>query len=87
MPHNRFGFLLPAAPDVVFDAFHYRRWRRQWDTLVQDTNIFGGEPCPLVRAIGENERLGLMRALSMRTQFIAFDGAVAPGAANMKRTS
>jgi hypothetical protein len=73
MHHKRFEFLMPAAAEVVFDAFHFHEWRAQWDTLVQGTHIVGGAPCPSVGAISENGGRGLLRGLSMRTQFISFD--------------
>ncbi len=73
MPRKRFEFPMPARADVVFDAFHFHHWRAQWDTLVQGTHIVGGAPCPSVGAISENGGRGLLRALSMRTQFITFD--------------
>lgn len=73
MTHRRFEFDMPAPSDVVFDAFHYHVWRAQWDSLVSDTRVVGGAPCPFVGAETENAGGGLLRALSMRTRFVTFD--------------
>lgn len=58
---------------MVFDAFHYHRWRAQWDSLVGLTRVEGGAPCPFVGAVTENTGAGWLRALSMRTRFVSFD--------------
>jgi hypothetical protein len=73
MTHRRFEFDMPAPSDVVFDAFHYHVWRDRWDSLVSDTRVVGGAPCPFVGAETENTGGGLLRALSMRTRFVTFD--------------
>ena len=64
---------MPASAAVVFDAFHYDRWRARWDSLVSDTRVQSGEPCPFVGAITENQGAGTLRSLSMRTQFVSYD--------------
>ncbi|MES2933936.1 MAG: hypothetical protein V4805_10675 [Pseudomonadota bacterium] len=64
---------MPAACALVFDVFHYHHWRARWDSLVDKTLVIGGAPCPYVGAISENVGGGLLRPLSMRTQFIRFD--------------
>jgi hypothetical protein len=64
---------MPASAEAVFDAFHYHHWRMRWDSLVSDTYVVGGAPCPFVGAITHNAAAGLLRGLSMRTQFISFD--------------
>ena len=33
MVHERFEFEMPASCEVVFDAFHFHRWRCEWDSL------------------------------------------------------
>jgi hypothetical protein len=73
MTHRRFEFNMPAPSDVVFDAFHYHVWRARWDSLVGDTRVVGGAPCPFVGAETENIGGGLLRPLSMRTRFVTFD--------------
>jgi hypothetical protein len=73
MPHERFEFVMPAAPDVVFDAFHYHRWRARWDSLVEATHVIGDAECPFVGAITDNAGGGVLRGLSMKTRFISFD--------------
>lgn len=73
MPHERFEFLMPAAPEVVFDAFHYHAWRHRWDSLVEATHVIGGAECPYVGAVTQNTGGGILRGLAMRTQFISFD--------------
>ena len=62
MTHRRFEFDMPAPSDVVFDAFHYHVWRARWDSLVSDTRVVGGAPCPFVGAETENAGGGLLRA-------------------------
>ena len=64
---------MPAPPAVVFDAFHYHHWKVQWDSLVADTQISDGAPCPYVGAISTNGGAGLLRPLAMETEFVAFD--------------
>ena len=64
---------MPASEAVVFDAFHYHHWRLRWDSLVSNTQVIGGAPCPYVGAITENVGAGALRSLSMRTEFVAFD--------------
>jgi hypothetical protein len=71
--HKRFVFDLPASAEVAFDVFHYHVWRARWDSLVSDTKVVGGAPCPCVGAITQNEGGGLLRGLSMRTQFVSYD--------------
>lgn len=73
MPHRRFEFEMPAAAEVVFDAFHYHHWRRRWDSLVHATHVLDGAPCPYVGAITDNAGGGLLRPLAMQTQFISYD--------------
>ena len=73
MVHERFEFEMPAPVDVVFDAFHYHRWRQRWDSLVHATHVLGGAPCPFVGAVTENAGGGWLRLLSMRTQFISYE--------------
>lgn len=73
MVHERFEFDMPAAADVVFDAFHYHHWRARWDSLVHATHVLGGAPCPYVGAVTDNAGGGLLRPLSMQTEFIAYD--------------
>lgn len=64
---------MPARADVVFDAFHFHTWRARWDSLVRDTRVVGGAPCPFVGAVTENTGRDWMRPLSMRTRFVSFD--------------
>ena len=64
---------MPASCEVVFDVFHYHRWRARWDSLVGHTQVDGGAPCPYVGAISSNAGGGILRGLSMRTEFIAYD--------------
>ncbi len=73
MAHRRFVFPMPAPEAVVFDAFHFHHWRRQWDSLVRSTTVEGGAPCPSVGAVTHNAGAGGLRALSMRTRFVSFD--------------
>jgi hypothetical protein len=73
MAHRRFEFEMPAAEAVVFDAFHYHQWRLRWDSLVRDTRVVGGAPCPSVGAVTENAGAGGLRLLSMRTRFVSYD--------------
>lgn len=72
MAHRKIEFAMPARSDIVFDAFHYHEWRRQWDSLVRRTQVNNGAPCPSVGAITENVGAGALRSLSMRTQFISY---------------
>lgn len=79
--HRRFEFEMAAPELVVFDAFHYHHWRHQWDTLVRDTRVEGGAPCPSVGAVTSNLGRGPLRALSMRTRFVSYEpGRVAAAA-------
>lgn len=71
--HRRLEFDMPAASAVVFDAFHYHHWRPRWDSLVRDTIVQGGAPCPSVGAVSTNGGGGWLRSLSMRTKFVAFE--------------
>lgn len=73
MAHRRFEFHMPASEQVVFDAFHYHQWRLRWDSLVRDTRVVGGAPCPFVGAVTENAGAGGLRLLSMRTRFVSYD--------------
>ncbi len=73
MAHARFEFEMGASAEVVFDAFHYHRWRHRWDTLVRDTQVLGGGEPPVVGARTWNSGAGWSAALSMQTVFIAYD--------------
>jgi hypothetical protein len=73
MAHGRFVFEMPATEAVAFDAFHYHCWRRRWDSLVSDTQVEGGAPCPSVGAVTHTVGRGGLRALSMRTRFVSYD--------------
>ena len=73
MAHGRFEFPMPARAGVVFDAFHYHHWRSRWDSLVSETRVMGGAPCPYVGAETENAGAGLLGRLSMRTRFVTYD--------------
>ena len=64
---------MPASCEVVFDVFHYHCWRARWDSLVERTRVSDGSPCPYVGAVSDNSGAGLLRGLSMRTEFIAYD--------------
>jgi hypothetical protein len=70
--HGRFEFEMPAGDTVVFDAFHYHRWRLRWDSLVSGVQVDDGAACPSVGAITENTGRGLLRALSMQTRFVSY---------------
>jgi hypothetical protein len=63
---------MPASEAVVFDAFHYHCWRSRWDSLVGQARVRGGGPCPYVGAVTENAGAGMLRALSMQTQFVSY---------------
>ena len=73
MAHRKFTFPMPTEASLVFDAFHYHCWRAQWDSLVSQTRVDGGAPCPSVGAITSNTGAGLLRGLAMRTQFVQYD--------------
>ena len=73
MAQHRFEFIMPASEAVVFDAFHYHHWRSRWDSLVSETRVEGGAPCPYVGAVTANTGAGLLRGLSMHTKFVSFD--------------
>lgn len=73
MAHQRFEFLMPASEAIVFDAFHHHHWRMRWDSLVSTTRVLGGAPCPFVGAVTENAGAGVLRGLSMRTQFLTYE--------------
>ena len=73
MAHRRLEFVMPASEAVVFDVFHYHEWRQRWDSLVRETHVIGGAPCPYVGAVTENAGRGWLRALAMRTRFVSFD--------------
>lgn len=72
MAHRKLEFTMPADAAVVFDAFHFHRWRLRWDSLVSATQVVGGAPCPCVGAVTENQGAGALKALSMRTEFVAY---------------
>ncbi len=72
MARKQFEFPMPASEDVVFDAFHHHHWRLRWDSLVHATHVVGGAPCPYAGAVTENSGAGLLRPLSMRTQFVSY---------------
>ena len=63
---------MPAPCEVVFDVFHYQAWRARWDSLLGATSIAGGAPCPFVGAVNEVAGGGILRGLSMRTEFISY---------------
>ena len=86
MAHNRLEFPMPARAEVVFDAFHYHVWRHRWDSLVSDTRVVGGAPCPSVGAVTENTGGGWMRALAMRTQFVSYERPRLAAAAMLGRS-
>lgn len=86
MAHNRLEFLMPARAEVVFDAFHYHLWRHRWDSLVSDTRVVGGAPCPSVGAVTENAGGGWMRTLSMRTRFVSYERPKVAAAAMVGRS-
>ena len=65
-------FPMPAPCDVIFDVFHYQLWRVRWDSLLGATSIAGGAPCPFVGAISDVATRGVLRGLSMRTEFISY---------------
>lgn len=73
MAHRRLEFVMPASEAVVFDVFHYHEWRQRWDSLVRETRVIGGAPCPYVGAVTENAGRGWLRALAMRTRFVSFE--------------
>ncbi len=73
MTHHRFEFLMPATAAIVFDAFHHQHWRVRWDLLVGTTLIQGGALCPFLGAITQSTGAGMLRGVSMRTQFISFE--------------
>lgn len=75
MVHDRFEYEMPAAAEVVFDAFHYQYWRHRWDSLVHATHVLGGAPCPYVGAVTENSGGGLLKPLAMRTRFVSYEPA------------
>ena len=81
MPHDRFEYEMPAPAEVVFDVFHYHRWRRRWDSLVDATHVLGGAPCPYVGATTENSGGGIVRGLAMRTRFVSYQPARVAAAA------
>lgn len=70
--HQRFVFEMPADSAVAFDAFHHRHWRARWDTLVGESGVEGGAPCPFVGALTWNRGRGLLRGIVMRTRFVSF---------------
>jgi hypothetical protein len=73
MPRYRFEFEMPANTTVAFDAFHFTVWRNQWDSLVRNTVVQDGAPCPFPGAKTSNRGSGLLSLLSMETTFISFD--------------
>lgn len=76
MAHRKFEFDMPAAAEVVFDAFHFYAWRARWDSLVSATYVQSGAPCPYVGAMTYNQGAGVLRSLSMTTRFVSFDRPV-----------
>lgn len=72
MAHRKLQYIMPAPPEVVFDAFHYHKWRMRWDSLVKSTHILGEFECPHIGAISENSGSGLLRHLSMKTIFVSY---------------
>lgn len=86
MAHLRFEFLMPADASTVFDSFHYHHWRVRWDSLVKNTAVVGGAPCPFVGAVTESTGGGLLRGLAMRTQFVSFDRPHVAAAAMVGRS-
>lgn len=81
MAHDRFAYEMPAPPEVVFDSFHYHHWRCRWDSLVRETRVVGGAPCPCVGALTENAGRGWLKLLGMRTRFVAFESGKLAAAA------
>jgi len=77
---------MPASEAVVFDVFHYPEWRQRWDSLVRETHVIGGAPCPYVGAVTENAGRGWLRALAMRTRFVSFDRPHVAAAAMIERS-
>jgi hypothetical protein len=73
MAHRRFEFVMHAPESIVFDAFHYHHWRKRWDSLVSETNVQDDAPCPFVGAVTQSTGAGVLRALSMTTEFVAFE--------------
>ena len=43
------------------------------DSLVDQTQVEGGAPCPYIGAVSSNAGGGILRGLSMRTEFVAYD--------------
>lgn len=86
MVHERFEFPMPASAEVVFDAFHYHRWRQRWDSLVHATHVLGGSPSPFVGAETANAGGGLLRPLSMRTRFISYQPGKVAAATMLDRS-
>src|SRR5262245_61476252 len=74
--HRRFEFTMPAPSALVFEAFHNRRWRERWDSLVQGTVVEGGGDHPSVGAITHNPGRGWLGGLAMRTRFISYQPGV-----------
>jgi hypothetical protein len=73
MAHRKLEFPMPVPARVVFDAFHYHQWRVHWDSLVSQTRVTDGSPCPSVGAVSENTGGGLLRTLSMTTRFVTYN--------------
>jgi hypothetical protein len=73
MRHARFEYRMHAPAAVVFDAFHFHRWRACWDSLVGATHVVGGADCPSIGAETVNTGRGVLRQLTMRTRFVSFD--------------
>ncbi len=86
MAHERFEFVMPASEAVVFDAFHHHHWRSRWDSLVRNTLVMGGAPCPYVGAVTENAGAGWLHGLSMRTQFVSYERPRLAAAAMLGRS-
>jgi hypothetical protein len=70
MAHRRFEFEIPASSAVVFDTFHYHQWRLRWDSLVDDTRVWDGAPCPYAGAITENSGGGIFKTLNRSSKLV-----------------
>lgn len=70
--HHRLVFDMPASAAVVFDSFHYHRWRPYWDSLVGATTVGDGDECPSVGVVSINRGAGWNQLLSMRTRFVSY---------------
>lgn len=86
MAHRRLELPMPAPADVVFDAFHFHHWKQRWDSLVRHTQVQDDAPCPSVGAVSANTGTGWLRALTMRTRFVAYDPPHLAAATMLGRT-